>query len=436
MMLWRVLLSLLLLGAGAAGLAALVKTRPQPSPLAIQEKTWPVAVVPVHTERLSPTVTLYARVDSPSRATLSAAMVADVMAVPVLEGQRVEAGALLVQLDDRDAKLAIAQREAELEEIDAEIVREDVSHESDRSALALEQKLLALTRRDVERAQRLATRDVGSASRLDETRQAEARQLLAVDNRQGAIARYPARRKALLARRARAVAVLEQARLDSARTQVKAPFSGPVVSVAVSAGDRVRSGDPLLTLYDDTRLELRAQVPTRHLTPLRRALGAGERIEAAAQLDDAAVRAHLTRLSPAVERGRGGSDALFRIDNTQAPALELGRTLRIVVSLPARDSVVAINAEALYGTNRLYILDRERLKGITVTRVGEYQALGGKRQLLVQSDLLKEGTQLVVTHLPNAVDGLKVRVAPDSGTPSLSGQPRADADLPRTPAMN
>jgi len=406
----RRLLPILFLALGAGGLAALAITKPAPQPLEVREKVWIVSVAQASPGRLRPTRTLYARVDSPRVATLSAAVTADVQAVPVREGRSVASGDLLVRLDDRDARLVVAQRDADVAEVRAELASELRRHDSDKIALTHEQRLLELARREVERAERLATRDLGSASGLDTTRQSEARQALALDNRRMAIEEHESRRAALEARLARAEALAAQARLDLERTEVRAPFGGRVASVAVAPGDRVRAGDDLLTLFDHTLMELRAQVPTHDLVRLRAALDAGESVEARARVGSATVHARLDRLGAAVQRGRGGADALFSVLDPEKHGLELGRTFALTVLLPAVDGVVALPAEALYGGDRVYLLDDDsRLAGVAVQRAGEFEDEQGRQLLLVRSPALASGATVVTTQLPNAVDGLKVR---------------------------
>jgi len=406
----RVIVPILLLAIGAAGLISLARSRPQPEPLQVEEKIWPVAVQPVRRRSLSPTLTLYARVDSPRVSTLTAAVTADVVEVEALEGGSAKAGELLVRLDDRDTRLAITQRESELHEIEAELVREDVNHANDQRALTLEKKLLALIQRDVARAQELATREVGSASRLDEARQAEARQMLALDNRRLSIAEHDARKAGLQARLQRARAMLDQKRLDAERTAIRAPFSGPVADVFVSPGDRVRVGDRLLSMYDAQRLEFRAQIPTRYLSRLRASLRGPQALSARATVDGERVSASLDRLGAEVIRGRGGTDAFFRIADSENAGIELGRTVELVVPLPALDGIIAIPQEALYGSDRVYLLVDGRLQGASVMRVGEYVDEEGSRQVLIAGGELRDGDTLVITQLPNAVNGLKVRV--------------------------
>jgi len=405
------LLPLLFLVLGAGGLATLAITRPTPEPLEAREKVWVVDVMPASPRSLQPTLTLFARVDSPRAASLTAALDADVEQVLAREGMTASVGEVLVRLDDRDARLRLAQREADVAELRAELANEAHRHENNRRSLAHEERLLALAGRDVERAQRLAKKDLGSAARLDESLQAEARQALTVDNRRMAISEHTTREAMLQARLARARALVGMARLELDRTVIKAPFDGRIFRVSVAPGDRVRPGALLAGIFDADTLELRAQVPTRYVAALRQALRQGNVVTARATLAGETVTARLNRLGSQVERGRGGTDALFSVVGPANLGLELGRILELRVSLPAEEDVVAIPAEALYGTDRIYLLDDSRMLGVQVERLGEHRDNQGHRRLLVRSTELREGRSVIITQLPNAVDGLRVRPA-------------------------
>jgi hypothetical protein len=91
--------------------------------------------------------------------------------------------------------------------------------------------------------------------------------------------------------------------------------------------------------------------------------------------------------------------------------LRLGQFLSLSLSLPKQTRVVALPFEAVYGINRIYKLVDGRMKGLTIERVGEQVLPSGKSQILVRSPALQIGDQVIVTQLPNAMDGLKVRVA-------------------------
>ena len=408
---FRIALPLLILLAGFGGTVMLVKSKPQRPPLSEEEKVWVVAVEEVSPASLAPDLSLFGRVDAPRLARLSAALSADVVAVDVLEGEWAEAGQRLVALDERDARLVLAERSSEVEELEAELEHERQRHQSERRALRHELELLALVRKAAKRAEDLARSNVGSLSSYDIARQEETRQALAVNRRELAVAEYDSRRRQLEARLARARARTEQARVDLDRTVVRAPFTGRISEVLVSPGDRVRPGDRLIDLYDAGMLEIRAQIPTPRIAVIRESLERGLELEARARVDARPVEARLDRLTSRVARGAGGTDALFRVTEG-AGLLSLDQSVELTLRLPAVGASVALPYEALYGLDRIYLLDDSRMRSVLVERVGDMQVADGSRRVIVRSGELEAGARVIVTQLPNASDGLKVRVAP------------------------
>ena len=406
----RRILPILILLIGAGGLVALVNSKPQRAPLEAREQAWIIDVVTIEPTTYTPQLSLYGRVRSPRTANISAAVTADVRSVDVLEGQTVAAGETMVVLDDREAELLRAQRGAEVADIRAQMDHERQRHENDLKALEHEKVLLELSRREVKRAQKLAKRKVGSEAQIDQMRQAEERQAMAVDQRGFSINEHASRHAQLEARLARAKSLLRRAQLDFDRTRVKAPFAGRVSRVVVSPGDRVRSGDHIVTVYNTSKIEIRAQIPTRQLPLVRDALAAGQSLEAKALVDGRPVRARLDRFTAEVERGDGGADAYFRVVEGGRD-LPLGRTVELMVDLPDVHASVALPYEAVYGTNRIYRLDGERMHTLQVERVGEQRSPDGSARVLVRSPELQAGDRIVTTQLPNAMNGLRVKVA-------------------------
>ncbi|NCF28990.1 MAG: HlyD family efflux transporter periplasmic adaptor subunit [Gammaproteobacteria bacterium] len=406
----RRILPILILLIGAGGLAALVNSKPQREALQAEEKAWVIGVMTVEPATATPQLGLYGRVRSPRTANMSAAVTADVRSVDVLEGQYVSSGETMVVLDDREAELLRAQRAAEVADISAQIDNERQRNQNDIKALEHEEMLLALNQREVKRAEKLAKRKVGSEAQIDQMRQAEERQAMAVDQRRFSINEHASRRAQLDARLARAKSLLRRAELDLDRTRVKAPFAGRVSRVSVSPGDRVRGGDEILTVYNTAEIEIRAQIPTRQVPLVRDALAQGNALEANALVDGRRLRARLDRFTAQVERGGGGADAYFRVIEG-GKDLPLGRTVELIVDLPEVHGSIALPYEAVYGTNRIYRLDGDRMRTLDVDRVGERRSTDGSAQVLVRSPELQSGDRIVVTQLPNAMDGLRVRVA-------------------------
>ncbi len=405
----RVIVPVVILLTGAAAYAALKATRPEPRPIESREKAWSVVIETVEPARRSPNLRLFGRTESPRTARLTSGVEADVLNVPAREGDRVETGELLVGLDDREVALDVAQRQAEINQIAAEMELEKERHANDLKTLEHEKELLALARKEVERARRLVKTNVGSQSQLDAARQAVERQSIAVDSRELAIRQHESVMARLRSRLSQADAARDRSTLDLERTRIMAPFDGRVTKVFVSIGDRVKNGDPLVSLYDTSALEIRAQVPAGSLPLVRQSLLEKRPLEAWTEVDGISVDAVLDRISGEVRAGSGGADALFRIRDGSR-WLPLGRTVELVVDLPPVSAAVALPLEALYGSNRIYLFDDGLMKGVDVERVGEIHAIGRDRRVLVRSDQLKGGDRVIVTQLPNAIDGLRVRV--------------------------
>ncbi len=406
---WRRLwLPALILLTAAALFALLVATRPQTRPVAVEEKAWPVTVMELKPGRWRPTLTLYGKVDALFKSPLTAALAADVKEVKVTEGDPVKAGQLLVVLDDRDYRLDLEQREAELAQAEAAIAEENSRHQGNLEALPGERRLLQLAQAEVERLRGLMSKKLASQSSLDNARQALARQSIAVARIEESIRTHDSKLRELQARLAQKRAAVEKARLQLERTRIRAPADGRVLKVKVAAGERVNPGSPLLELFHQGSLVLRAVVPEKHLAVLQALLSKGEGVSARGRLDGREVVADLAGFTAAVASSGSGVEALFRL-RPDSRWLQLGRILRLQVELPPVEGVVAIPWEALYGSSRVYLVNGEnRLHGVLVQRVGTYRQ-GNEELLLVRLPADARG-RLLTTQLPNAVEGLRVKV--------------------------
>jgi multidrug efflux pump subunit AcrA (membrane-fusion protein) len=400
----RLLLPLLILGAGITVFNTLKATRPEQPTATIEERVWRVAVEQARLQTLSPQLVLYGRVETPDLLKVAASRPARVAEVPVREGQRVAAGGLLVRLDERDFLPALHQAQARVAELQAEVESERIRHDNDLRGLEQDRKLLEIARNGVERAERLKKQRVGSDSELDETREALARQSLAVSNRERDIAAHPARLAALEARLRSARAQVAEIELDLERSRVTAPFDGVVTGVAVTVGDQVREDAVLLRFYAVADLEVRARVPAPYQSEIAAALAAGDGLAARAPAGAAEIRLRLERLSG--EAQPSGVDGLFAVEEG-GDALRLGQLLELRLERPPRAGVTPVPFEAVYGGERLYKLVDGRMRGVRVEPLGGWSE-DGEERLLVRSPELAAGDLVVVTHMPNAVDGLRV----------------------------
>ena len=115
------------------------------------------------------------------------------------EGQWVEPGQLLVQLDDSEVRLSYEQRQAELEDLEAQVASEQARFKNDRQALQVEQELVELSEKSLQRYEQLVERNVGSDLSRDEARQQARAQALSLLNRKLAVSDHPNRLQRLQA---------------------------------------------------------------------------------------------------------------------------------------------------------------------------------------------------------------------------------------------
>lgn len=401
----KIFLPVLILTISLSVFMVLRASKPEQPAVKPQERVWRVEVQEVAPQILEPTLTLYGQVETQSLFKAAAPAASRVERVLVQEGQSVAEGQLLISLDPRDFLPRLQQAQAEVTKLQAELDSERIRQESDLEALEHERKLLQLARQGVERARQLQTKKLGSESELDQALQQLTQQSLLLTNRERSITDHPARVQALEARLSSAVAGLDQAKLDYERSQVKAPYPGLIASVETAVGNQVSASQQLLTMYDSASLELRARIPEPYLDELEQSLESGLPLLGYAGLGSRQIRLRLLRL--AGEADPSGTDALFAIEQA-GDWLRSGQTLQFRLQRRAQGQALAVPFSAIYGEDRAYKLVEGRMQGVKLRILGSYMSEAGDELLLVRSEQLAAGDLLVVTHLPNAMDGLRV----------------------------
>ena len=404
------LASLIIVGSAIAVLALLVATKPDAKIKAPKELVYTVRTVTVTPSEKHPSLILYGTAVSPSQARLTASLSADVKTVHALAGDDVAQGQPLIDLDPAEAEIAVSQARAQLQQADAVMALDAKQRQNDRRALSHEEQLLKLAERAVARAVGLRNKGLLSEADLDATKQKLQQQKILVDQRRLVVAQADATTQQKLAQLNSAEAQLQRAELDLQRTQILAPFDAAVVSTHVARGDRVGPGQALVDIYQRDNIEIRAQVPNRHLAAFARARQQGETITALALYRGQQHNARFLRLAPS--GGGGGQNAYFSVDSND---LGVDTSLSLEITLPAEPDAVAIPFNALYDLSRVFRVRDERLESLRVSNLGDFHDTTGEAshtetQLLVRSAEIEAGDQIVVTQLPNAVTGLKVQV--------------------------
>ncbi|OUR88882.1 hypothetical protein A9Q81_22915 [Gammaproteobacteria bacterium 42_54_T18] len=407
-------LPILVIVVVAICILALYFFKPSARAKATPNNAWRVSVQKAHLTSNIPQLSLIGQVESPRETTLASPSNAYVNEVLVAEGNLVEKGQLLVTLDTSDEKLRLAQREADVADLNAQITAEKNRFQSDIEALAIEKDLSKLANKASTRYGNLAKRQVGSDVQWDESKQAAGKQSLSLLNRELAIQDHPNRLARLQAQLARVSALRDQSALDLARTQITAPFNGRITKLPISPQNRLRTGDTVLTLYDTDAIEIRAQVPLKYLPTFEFALQQKKPITGDFSSLGKTIPLTLSRLSGAIGKGKGGIDGLFSIEvnpqTQQAFPITVGRSLSISLKLPAVSESIIVPTQAIYGQDRIYTVQNSLLVSHQIKRVGTQTSLDGSLRFLIDSANIKEGANILITQVPNAISGMEVQI--------------------------
>ena len=227
------------------------------------EKVPTVSGVKVETVRLSSREDFYeavATVRSKTTSVLSSKVAGYIMAIHVREGDRVEPGQLLMEIDNREAAVQLKKVQAGLREAQ-EMLQEAEgtarAYESAKVAAEADQALAAST---FNRYQALLERKSVSQQEFDEA-QARYRTKTAEKDRAKEML------QSVQARKEQALARIDQARSDVAQVQIlvdygriRSPLRGVVTIRQAEVGVLASPGTPLLTIEDHTRYRLEANV--------------------------------------------------------------------------------------------------------------------------------------------------------------------------------
>jgi membrane fusion protein (multidrug efflux system) len=197
--------------------------------------------------------------------------------VMVAEGQRVNAGEALLEIDPQPFRLSVTQAEARLASIRTEFLNLKADLASMTRRIALARESLELKQRDVERKTTLLANRTGSQmdmdnalgavvtaktqlEQLEQQQQQQRNQLLGDPDLP--IEKYPPY--------AQAQAALDQAQRDLDHTVLRAPIAGMATQVAsIQMGRYVTAGTPVLSLIDDTKPWVDANPKETDITHLR-----------------------------------------------------------------------------------------------------------------------------------------------------------------------
>ena len=301
--------------------------------------------------------------------------------------QRFEVGAyfssgdVLVELDDRDYKNALAMAKAQY----------------DGAAAALE-----LAKLDLSRQQQLVRRDAASVADLNQAVATKAQAEASLDSAETAV---------------------KQAQQNLERTKIRAPFDGRVRQRELGLGQTVGVGTPLGLVFAVDFAEVRLPIAGPELQYLDLPEQAGD-TPIDVELRDGINPANETVWQAQIVRTEGTLDenslelfAIARIDDpfglqTGHPPLRIGQPVIGSISGKLLKNVIAIPRASIRQLDQVYLIDKETLK-IQAKTIDPVWS--DEQYLLIRDPDVEAGAFVATTRIVYAPDGAQVEIISDSG---------------------
>ncbi len=359
-------------------------------------------------------------------------------------GTVVDAGALLIQVDQTDYELAVQKSRANIAAAEAQLAELDGQETNSENLLALEQRTLDVAQAEFERNQNLFDRGAASASTLDAAQKTLLAQENAVTNLTNTIALYPAQRQSAEATLALREAELAEAERGLSNTTITAPFRGRISAEAVQVGRFIRTGEELVTLDAiDTAEVVGAFQPRAFAAVVSAALDGkfpdvteveatqvveymrrGD-VQAYVVIDFAGLQARypakLVRFRGTIDSDTGTIGVAVRINDPlvakateQRPPLEFGAFVGVVLEGTTPDQVIAIPRAAIRqgdnGEPFVYTATADDRLAITPVALGPVAG-----DLILVQEGLASGDRVVLSAPRPPIEGLALTVIEDTG---------------------
>ena len=209
------------------------------------------------------------------------------------------------------------------------------------------------------------------------------------------------------------------------KTQIRAPFSGTVLERYVSPGDTVQPGQTLLTLRDQSNIELLVPVDERNLGVLK--VGQPAIIIADAYPNEP-FRAEITSIAPVIDPQRGTVD--IRLSAAPAPDfLKEDMTITATIETARNDAALVVPNDTLFQQNG----NRAKVWVYSHGKVNETEVRTGLNSLALSQ--ITEGLtagDIVLGTSDELNDGQRVRatISPLPKSRTIEAAERTDGETP------
>lgn len=332
------------------------------------------------------------RVISTSRTQVGSEITATVLERHVREGDRVQAGDLLVTLSAADLQAAAREAEAALQQL------RNSTRPQAQARLRQAEAQLAQATREAQRRQDLFARQLIAREALEQAQEAEAVARAAFDAAEATASSARANGSEELQLRER----LEAARAQLSRTEIRAQRAGLVLTRDVEPGDLVQPGRVLFQITHGGDTEIEVPIDEKNLAVLRE----GQSAQCIADAwPDLPFVATVNYIAPGIDAGRGTVTVRLRVQPVPE-FLRQDMTVTVNIETGRRDRALALPNDALLpgadGSAVLTVVDgrvarrtvQTGLRSVSMTEVVQGLAAGDVVLADAAAQQLPDGTRV------------------------------------------
>jgi HlyD family secretion protein len=284
-----------------------------------------VEVQAAETQTLSSRVKATGEITPEKKVEISAKVVGEIIDLPVVEGQQVRAGELLVQIERDLYEAAQGQARAALRQAEVSVRRQEVQ--------------LADAERNLRRARELYDQDLVSQEALDTAQLAVDTAEVEIQAQQHAVDQYRS--------------ALRRANDDLARTTIRSPMDGIVIQLECEQGETVVPGSTnlpgsvLMVVADMSTLL--AEVEVNEVDVVGVALGQRTEVTVDALGDEPQI-GHVVEIATSGRKDPALGTIRFRVEielDDPDPALRPAMTAKVAILTATRDAALTVPIQAV-----------------------------------------------------------------------------------------
>ena len=293
------------------------------------------------------TVVASGHVENAHRVDIGAQLTGTVKRVPVAEGQMVQAGQLLIELENTELQASLKQAEFNVQQAAAKL-RQLREVQVPVTAHALHQAMVTqeTSQQALKRSQDLYDKGFTGQAALDEFKRmalVTQSQVLSLKDQMASLNEGGSDSVLAQANLSQAKAGSELAHARLRYAQISAPSSGTLISRNVEPGDVVQAGKVLMVLSPTGTTELVVQIDEKHLSQLKIGQAATASADAYSKEQFPAV---LSYINPGVDAQRGSVTVKLQVP--QAPSyLQQDMTVSLNIEVAKRSQAILLATEAV-----------------------------------------------------------------------------------------